>query len=321
MSRSARKINPKATHHIMCKSISEINLFRDNEDKREYLNRMAKCKRKYNCGILAYCLMDTHVHIHFDPQGCDMSKFMQSLNLSYVLYYNRKYNRHGHLYQDRYKSVMIEDDRYNLAVSAYIHNNPKDISGYRDHVQDYPFSSFGIYTGQAKDEYRLIEPQFILSKFHQIQKVARQLYVEFVSNLGHTIIDRKLLEKVGSVIHKEHYEYRSERTLYKRDIKPETIIQTVADKFDIPEQDIIKVKYDRSLSPVKAITVFLIRCLCNLSFKNIGKIIGNLTLSQMSKLNNKGFQMMNLPECKELLATFLRKECICTNSISNNMVT
>ena len=61
MARSARKKNSEATHHIMCRSISEIKLFKDDEDKREYLKRMAKYKRKYQCGILAYCLMDTHV--------------------------------------------------------------------------------------------------------------------------------------------------------------------------------------------------------------------------------------------------------------------
>ena len=242
-----------------------------------------------------------------------MSKFMQSLNLSYVLYYNRKYSRHGHLYQDRYKSVVIEDDQYNLAVSAYIHNNPKDVAEYRDNVQDYPYSSYGIYTGQAKDEYYLIEPQFILSKFHQIPESARQLYVEFVSNLGHTEININLLKKVGSFIHEEHYEYRSERFVYKRDIEPESILQAVAEKFEIPEQDLIKVKYNRSLSPAKAITVFLIRCLCNLRYKDIGKIIGNHTLSQMAKLNNKGFQLMNHPKCKEILAYFLResKQVLC----------
>lgn len=310
LARSARKINPQATHHIMCRSISEINLFRDDEDKREYLKRMAKYKRKYQCSILAYCLMDTHVHIHFDPQGCDMSKFMQGLNLSYVLYYNRKYNRHGHLYQDRYKNIVIEDDRYDIAVSAYIHNNPKDAAGYKDRVHDYPFSSYGIYTGQVEDEYQIIEPRYILSKFHQTPELARKLYIEFVSTQGHTKINQKLLEKVDFFVRKEPYEYRRGRYSYKRDIEPETIIQAVAEKFNIPEQDLIKVKYDRSLSPIKAMSVFLIRCICNLGYKDIGKVIGNLTLSQIAKLNNKGFQMMNHPHCKDLLSTFLRKSCV-----------
>lgn len=303
MARSARKINPETTHHIMCRSISEIKLFRDDEDKREYLKRMAQYKRKFHCNILAYCLMDTHVHIHFDPQGCDMSKFMQGLNLSYVLYYNRKHNRHGHLYQDRYKSIVIEDDRYNLVVSAYIHNNPKDMPEYCDCVDNYPFSSYGIYTGQAKDEFDLIDTRFILSKFHQTPDTARKLYAEFVSGLNATDHNQEMLEKVRSVITKEPYEYRSERYAYKRNISPETVLQAVAEKFDIPEQDIIKVKYDRSLSPVKAITVFLIRCLCNCGYKEIGKIIGNLTLSQIAKLNNKGYRLMNHPKCKELLSS------------------
>lgn len=205
------------------------------------------------------------------------------------------------------KSVVIEDDRYNLAVSAYIHNNPMDMTGYKDCVQDYPFSSYGIYLGRIKDEYQLIGTQFILSKFFRTPELARQLYVEFVSNLGHKKIDQKLLEKVGSMIHKESYEYRSERYVYKRSIKPEKIIQAVAQKFDIPDRDLIKVKYDRSLSPAKVITEFLIRCLCDLRYKQIGKIIGNLTLSQIAKLNNKGFELMNHPKCKEIMVCFLKE--------------
>lgn len=321
MARSARKTNPEATHHIICRSISEIKLFRDDEDKHEYLKRMSKYKRKYRCGILSYCLMDTHVHIHFDPQGCDMSKYMQSLNLSYVLYYNKKYNRRGHLFQDRYKNVVIEDDRYCLVVSAYIHNNPKDITGYKDRVQDYPFSSYGIYIGQADDPYQLIDSQSVLSKFHHSPEQAKKLYIEFVSNLAHRPADQKLIDQVEDFVQKENYEYRSERYVYNRNIKPETIIKAVAEKYNIPDEDLIKVKYDRSLSPAKSMAVFLIRCICNLGYKDIGKMIGNLTLSQVAKLNSKGFQMLNHPDCKDLLSKLLKKKCVYNHSALSNAIT
>jgi putative transposase len=312
MARRARRKNPEATHHIMCRSISEIKLFRDDEDKREYLKRMAKYQRKYQCKILAYCLMDTHVHIHFDPQGCDMSKFMQGLNLSYVLYYNRKYKRLGPLFQDRYKNVVIENERYELVISAYIHNNPKDISRYRDCVRDYPFSSYGIYIGQKEDEFGLVDKEYILSKFHHKPDEALKRYVEFVSRLGRVVIDQKLFERIDEFIHKPAYEYRSERTVYKRDLDPETVLHTVAEEFGIPDTDLIKVKYDRSLTPMKAVAVFLIRCLCNLGYKEIGKIIGNLTLSQIARLNKKGFQMMNMPKCRNILSSLLKKQSIKT---------
>ncbi len=126
MPRAARKRNSETMHHIMCRSISEIYLFRNDDDKRKYLKLMARYSQKLQCRIFAYCLMHTHVHIQLDPQGCDISKFMHGLNLSYAIYYNIKYKRHGHVFQNWFINNVIETDAYNLAVSSYIHNNPKD---------------------------------------------------------------------------------------------------------------------------------------------------------------------------------------------------
>ena len=84
MPRSARKRNPETTHHIMCRSTKKIYLFKNDNDKRRDLKLIAQYRQKFKCTILAYCLMDIHVHIKFDPQGCDISKFMHGLNLSYA---------------------------------------------------------------------------------------------------------------------------------------------------------------------------------------------------------------------------------------------
>lgn len=141
MPRFARFKSPEYIYHIMCRSISEINLFRDDDDdddKNYYLALLKKYKEKFHCKIYAYCLMDNHLHCHFDPQGFDISKFMLCVNTSYVLYYNKKYNRHGHVFQGRYESRVISSDTYNLAVSAYVHNNPKDVEGYRGRECEYP---------------------------------------------------------------------------------------------------------------------------------------------------------------------------------------
>ncbi|MFZ7119332.1 MAG: transposase, partial [Eubacteriaceae bacterium] len=112
MPRVARRRDPERTHHIICRSISEISLFRSETDKIKYLNLMGLYCKKLQCSIISYCLMDTHVHIQFDPQGCDISKFMHGLNLCYAMYYNKKYQRHGPVFQGRFKNMVIEDDVY-----------------------------------------------------------------------------------------------------------------------------------------------------------------------------------------------------------------
>jgi putative transposase len=123
MPRFARIKSPEYIYHVMCRSISEFNLLRDEDDKNYYLTLLKKYNKKFHCKIYAYCLMDTHQHMHIDPQGFDISKYMLCVNTSYVLYYNKKYNRHGHVFQGRYESRVVSNDGYSLAVSAYIHNN------------------------------------------------------------------------------------------------------------------------------------------------------------------------------------------------------
>jgi len=307
MPRSARKRSPETTHHIMCRSIKEIYLFKNDNDKRRYLKLMTQYKQKFKCAILAYCLMDTHVHIQFDPQGCDISKFMHGLNLSYAQYYNKKYNRHGHVFQNRFLNNVIQDDNYNLAVSAYIHNNPKDILGFSDCVHTYPFSSYGIYINQSTDDFDLINKDFILSRFDKNPDLAVNLYIDFVTSCNKITQKQELLDLIHKSITKEPYEYRSYRHIYRRDLPPETIIKTVTDTFNIQVPDFVKLKYNRSTSDIKAVSVFLMRCLSNSSYKDICKTLGDITLSQTAKLNTKGFNLMQKPKYKELLPLLLEK--------------
>ena len=143
MARNARLKLADAIYHIMCKSISEVNLFRDCEDKEMYLSLIKKYKKLYNVKIYGYCLMDNHAHILADANGADISKVMHGINFSYARYFNKKYKREGHLFKDRFKSKIVDGERYLKTVSLYIHNNPTDISEFKDCPEKYAFSSLG----------------------------------------------------------------------------------------------------------------------------------------------------------------------------------
>ena len=116
MPRKAREKSPESVYHIMCRSESEFLLFRDDEDKDYYLDLIKRYTDKYKCSLYAYCLMDNHLHLHLDPKGFDVSKFMHSLNTAYVRYYNKKYQRHGHVFQERFQSKILLTDEYNLIL-------------------------------------------------------------------------------------------------------------------------------------------------------------------------------------------------------------
>lgn len=165
MPRRARIKDPAAIYHIICRSNSELLLFRNNRDKEHYLKLLKRYLGKCKCRLYGYCLMDNHVHLHLDANGYDISKFMHSLNNAYVWYYNKKYARHGHLFQDRFVSRILVTDVHNLVVSAYIHNNPHDIRGYYGKEEMYEYSSYGIYLGIKNDRYGIVDTNFIKSLF------------------------------------------------------------------------------------------------------------------------------------------------------------
>ena len=113
-----------STYHVVQRGNEKKKIFRDDEDKAKFLETLAKAREKYNFLLYAYCLMDNHIHLLVNDNGNDISKLMKSINVSYVSYFNRAYQRCGHLFQDRFKSELVKDDRYLLEVSRYIHNNP-----------------------------------------------------------------------------------------------------------------------------------------------------------------------------------------------------
>ena len=170
MPRKARLKRHDAIYHIMCRSLPEIKLFKNDKDKEYYIKLIARYIDKYKCSLYAFCVMNNHVHMHMDTKGYDISKFMHSLNTAYAIYYNKKYNRYGSVFQGRFKSKILNTDNYNLAVSAYIHNNAKDIEGYKNKEEEYPYSSYGTYLGITDKFDYLIDMSFILELFHTKNK-------------------------------------------------------------------------------------------------------------------------------------------------------
>lgn len=109
MPRQGRERAIKSPHHIMCRSIDEILMFNNDQDKEIYLALMKSSSKIYRIELLSYCLMDNHVHILVHPRGGDISKFMQAINNPYAKYYNRTNGRKGHMFAERFKNVVVKD--------------------------------------------------------------------------------------------------------------------------------------------------------------------------------------------------------------------
>ena len=131
--------------HIIVRGLGKQILFEDTRDRERYLSYLKKYAAEAEIAILAYCLMENHVHLPVrDMQGA-VSVFMKKMGVSYAQYYNRKYDRTGHLFQDRYQSEVVTDDAYLLSAYRYILNNPRKAGICR--AEDYPCGSWNGLQG------------------------------------------------------------------------------------------------------------------------------------------------------------------------------
>ncbi|AUS97006.1 transposase [Pseudoclostridium thermosuccinogenes] len=290
MPRAARKKSEESMYHVMSRSISEVDLFQCDEDKDYYLSLLKRYKEKYHCKIYCYALMSNHVHIYINPCGFDISTFMRCLNNAYVAYFNRKYGRHGHLFQGRFASTIVDNDTYSLTLSAYIHNNPKDLPGYAGREEYYRYSSYGIYAGRRKDTDGIVDTEFILSHFGRDKKTAQQKYKAFAESMKETGI----MKEVDNSIMKAYTEnvYSSERQYIVRTRIPDELIYRMSNLLGMKVVEELRAKYNRKASKIRAFTAYIMRTICGYTYASICQYIGNMSMSGISRLTNEGFRLI-----------------------------
>lgn len=295
MPRLARVKHQNFKLHVMVRSIKEIDLFRDNEDKEQYFLIMRKYQIKHGFKIYAYCLMNNHGHFIIDCNGADISKTMHAINLSYARYYNKKYNRYGHVFQDRFKSKVINTTRYLITLSAYIHNNPKDIAKYKNNVRDYPFSSLKQYLNKT-NSHKILSRSLLSNLVGFQYKKQTEAYVSMVKESN----ELKTEEEIEFL--NEKTEYVSHKKIIAKYKTPNDIIKYVAKALNQKPQHIY-VKNNSTYSRMRALSCVFMANFCNLSQKEICEIIGNITQSGISYLTSKGLKI--LLDDQKLLNNFL----------------
>ena len=289
-----------AIFHIMCKSISEVDLFKDSEDKEKYLSLVKKYKKLYNVKIYGYCLMDNHAHLLIDANGADISKVMHGINFSYAMYFNKKHERNGHLFKDRFKNIIVDNDQYLKTVSLYIHNNPTDIGQFKDCPEKYAFSSLGIYIGKRRDHFNIVDYGFVLGFFGNDLVIARKNYYSLVFGCN----DEKLKEEIEFI--DEKTEYRSGRNVLFRNFAPEDIIEFITSKMNVSKL-LLNVKYSRKLVHAKSLTIVLMRSLGNFKSSDISVVFGNITQARVSQLTSIGIELIGADEKYEgIIGDFIK---------------
>ena len=181
-------------------------LFRDDSDKNRFLARLEQSVLDFDIRLYLYCLMTNHFHLLVEtPQG-NLSKFMQSLNTGYTVYFNRRHRRHGHLLDGRYKAELVAGDEYLLKLSRYIHLNPVEVASWKNRplkeriqrLRSYTWSSYRVYIGKAKAA-GLVDMSPVLSLVEVFGKGGPRGYRDYVEfGLAHSDVELKEILKVAS---------------------------------------------------------------------------------------------------------------------------
>lgn len=175
MPRRAREESPTGIYHIIMRGINRQSIFEDEEDRRKLIEKLVRFKEMNSYKLFAYCLMDNHIHILLQEQSEPIGVAIKRISSSYVLWFNKKYERCGHLFQERFKSEIVGNDVYFLTVLRYIHQNPIKARIVED-VSEYEWSSYGDYMGQG----HIVDKEYVLDMFSDVSGEAKERFDKFL---------------------------------------------------------------------------------------------------------------------------------------------
>lgn len=182
MPRTARLQSNSGIYHIMIRGNEKKDIFFDEEDRARFLDTLFKMKADDNYQVFAHCLMNNHVHLLIKEENDTIYRMMKRICVSYVYYFNAKYKRIGHLFQDRFRSEAIEEESYILAAARYIHNNPVK-AGIVKKAEDFTWSSYKEYIGDKAYWPGLVDRAFLLSLFSFLEERAIELFKDFTNQV------------------------------------------------------------------------------------------------------------------------------------------
>ena len=175
MARVARKRSDSGIYHIMIRGINRQNIFEDDEDRYKLLEILRYFDTQGKYKVYSYCLMGNHVHLLLKEAEDSISDAVKRISSTYVLWYNKKYKRYGHLFQDRFKSEPVENMGYFLTVLRYIHQNPlkaKMVSN----ILETKWTSYYEYISESN----FIDVDLALDVFSLYRNIAIELYIKYM---------------------------------------------------------------------------------------------------------------------------------------------
>lgn len=182
MPRGPRIDIPGLIQHVICRGIERKTIFRSDADYEDLLSRILKLAGAEDLKVYAFALMPNHIHLLVRPLKTPLSTFMRRLLTGYAIYFNRKHRRAGHLFQNRYKSYVVEEDSYFFELIRYIHLNPvrAGIISELERLAVYPYTGYSALMGRANRPF--LNSNEVLSHFSSNLRSARKKLFEFMQD-------------------------------------------------------------------------------------------------------------------------------------------
>ncbi|MBN1847989.1 MAG: transposase [Deltaproteobacteria bacterium] len=281
-----------ALYHLAARGNERKRIFLNKTDDQKFIEYIEGTQEKYGCLLHAYVFMTNHYHMIIETPKPNISKVMHYINGSYTTYINKKRDRSGHLFQGRYKAVLIDRDNYLLELSRYIHLNPV-----RTHIVEKPeefiHSSYASYIGNRKDD--IVHHDQILKMISKDKKTAPKLYREFVDRgivvdlenplsktYGGSILGGKSFIKQALSRLKEEVVGRKEtshRKLLESAYQSDVIVDAVSAFLGVDNKEILN---DRK--EYRNICIYIMKKYTGMTNGQIGHIFNDLTFSAVAKV-------------------------------------
>ena len=180
MPRQARIDTPGALHHIMVRGIERRKIFKDNKDKDNFVERLGAIIKDTSTSCYAWSLLSNHIHLLLRTGDHPISTVMGRLLTGYAITLNRRYKRHGQLFQNRYKSILCQEDPYFIELVRYIHLNPLRANIVKDYssLGRYKYCGHCVILGNKRNDWQ--DTDYVLRYFSKRTKVAQRQYKEYV---------------------------------------------------------------------------------------------------------------------------------------------
>lgn len=191
MARKPRIHSPGAIYHVILRGNARQDIFSDDKDRYRFYEILEKSCERFRHRILAFCLMTNHIHLAVQVGEIPLPRIMQNVSLRYTQWFNWRQKKSGHVFQGRYKAVMVDADAYLVELVSYIHLNPVR-ARIAERPENHRWSSHPAYLG--KETISWLETGLILSQFSMNVRTARAKFADFV---GERVADGRRKEFHG----------------------------------------------------------------------------------------------------------------------------